>query len=245
MISLIISLTSRAQITYSGQFCGNNLYFQNPKQYKGQEYCTDSLYLNGKRIDVFLNTGAFEIDLKSMGFSIGDSLKILVFHKYDCKPFLLHQSFYIPRESDTFSIVINDNLLKLISIPKNTNTFNVEVYKWNKWVCIGQIDTLDSFSLNDKAHSGLNVIRVVSIDFNGLKKSSNEVNYSGVKSKVAFDYLHEKKVLTFSRLTAFELYNFHGEIILKGESDFIDLSGYSKGRYYLNFDNENAKIKIR
>lgn len=235
---------SNAQLILSGNYTGKNLYFQNTTVDKQGEFCTDSIYVNGTCIRTELNQGVFEVNLKSLGLSIEDSICVKIYHKPGCKPFLL-QSFYTRKKQEALSIKIDSSILTLESRPSDVKEFKVDLYRWNKWISIGNLDTLGSFSLSYKTHSGLNLIRVVSIDKLGIKQPSNKVEYYDNNKKVTCKYSRKKKSLTFSRFTSFELYNSLGETVHTGNKNFIDLSNFKKGCYYLNFDNDIIKLKIR
>ena len=82
-----------AQLILAGQYTGFNPFVQNPNEEKSFGYCVDSLIINGERIAMNLNSSAFEIDLKSMGFTIGDYLEITLHHHKNCMPKVMQGNY--------------------------------------------------------------------------------------------------------------------------------------------------------
>jgi hypothetical protein len=73
-------------IILEGRYVNKNLFIQNP--YSGKAFCTDKVLVNGKEV-AFAAESAFELKLNTLGYQAGDSLRIEIFHKADCKPKVL------------------------------------------------------------------------------------------------------------------------------------------------------------
>lgn len=73
-------------IILEGRYANKNLFIQNP--YSGKAFCTDKVLVNGKEV-AFAAESAFELKLNTLGYQSGDSLRIEIFHKPDCKPKVL------------------------------------------------------------------------------------------------------------------------------------------------------------
>jgi hypothetical protein len=56
----------------------------------------------------------------------------------------------------------------------------------------------------------------------------------------------KKKVddlVEFNMETMYEIYDNYGNIVLKGTEKTVDVKALSKGKYYLNFDNQMEEIQ--
>lgn len=88
---LLITTSCFGQLTATGTYQGKNLYVYNPNAENGFAYCTDSVTVNGCRYDnEKMKRGSFEIQLDSLNLTLGDSLKVVIYHKLGCKPKLLN-----------------------------------------------------------------------------------------------------------------------------------------------------------
>ncbi|MFY9311290.1 MAG: hypothetical protein WAQ28_19755 [Bacteroidia bacterium] len=87
LLLVIYNSPAQNKIVLEGIYKGKSLYIMN-SSLSGKDTCAEKVIINNKEF-AFKNAKAFEIDPASLGFIIGDSLKITIFHKPDCKPSLL------------------------------------------------------------------------------------------------------------------------------------------------------------
>ncbi len=86
---LIMGLASKSQvITLEGNYCGKDIYIQNPFDGTGNGFCVDSVLLNGKRTPDEIHASAFVISLAHL--QEGDKVILQIYHKGDCRPKVLH-----------------------------------------------------------------------------------------------------------------------------------------------------------
>ncbi|MGZ4048717.1 MAG: hypothetical protein ACXVNN_05090, partial [Bacteroidia bacterium] len=90
-------------IVMNGTYQGKNIYIQNPYTEDSKGFCSEKVLVNGKEI-VFKNADAYEIRIDSMGFKIGDTVRIEIFHKADCLPKVIGNCIDCGMKS-TFEIV--------------------------------------------------------------------------------------------------------------------------------------------
>lgn len=75
-----------------GFYKGRDIYILNPQTGFGS-FCTEKLYVNGVKTP-FQNASAFRVRLDTLGLRYGDSLRIEIRHKPDCKPRVIVENDY-------------------------------------------------------------------------------------------------------------------------------------------------------
>ena len=237
------------KIELNGTYQGKNLYIQNPFAEDGKGFCTEKVFVNGKDV-YFANSNAYEIKLDSLGYTLGDTILVEIFHKPDCKPKILTQN-YIPKGNfDLVSISVDSNaILNWISINEiNKLTYTIEQFRWNKWVKVGEVEGKGGIQENEyafqtKPHSGLNKFRVKQVA-SGNARISKTAEYVSKNKPVKLISYHisPKGFLEFDKETMYEVYDQEGNIVLKGNGKLINCSKLIKGNYFLNFDNSQTEF---
>jgi len=242
----------QAQVTHlNGAYQGEDLYFQNPAD--GYGFCTDSVYINGKKYEGYIESSAFVVELKNKGFKWGDSLYIKIYHKDWCAPKYLH-AFHHTRTNTRVEALNIDESGLLEWKTKNDSTmhrilFKVEQYCWNKWIVVGEVEQPDlkqtEFSFQPVLHSGINQFRLKwSEGAYGKFNVSKTVTIPSKTPEVKFDFDAETKIVSFSNETRYEVYDAFGNMVKRGLGLNIDLHKLPRGDYYLHYDNREAEIKL-
>ncbi len=248
LINLIIPANLVSQeMTVKGIYQGKNLDVQNPFGPNGIGFCVTKVTVNEEETGDAIKSNAFEIELDRYNFNFGDSIRITFTHIKGCKPTILN--LYNIRPRSTFEIVsINYNPQtkqlrwttrgEISSLP-----FIVERYRWRKWSKVteiqgkGHTEKNNSYSAKIETHSGKNKFRIKQTDYSKKSRYSPEVIYRSLQAKVIFSPLKPKKKITFSYTTDYEIYNYYGQLILKGRGKTVDVSKFEKAEYFLNYDN--------
>lgn len=220
--------------------------------------CVTSVTVNGRAVDSTcdFHSGAFAIPLDSSKFRIGDSLHIRMTHKAGCHPRMLYEN-YDPRP--TFRVTSHwfttDSVKHTTVLHWKTTgeigklTFDVQQFRWNKWVKIGEVTgqgrpdscTYD-FTIPD-VHSGVNQFRVKQTGTGSSYSISNTMVYnSGIRKQADYWPIHVTDTLHFSRTTMYEVYDQSGNIVMKGSGAEIDCSKLKRGSYFLNYDNKTGEF---
>ena len=126
--------------------------------------------------------------------------------------------------------------------------FEVQQFKWNKWVKVGEVmgsgtSVKNEYSFQTNMVSGVNRYRVAQKSQEGKTKKSPEVEGLSDKEKVSYSYDKKSKSLNFSAETNYELYNVYGQIIKRGFGKSVDMSTLSKNEYYVSFDADTQKFE--
>jgi hypothetical protein len=243
------------KLTIEGTYKGYNVYIQNPFPPCGPVDtcpCVYKVLVNGIQTKDDIMAPAFQIDLSHYNFKIGDSLIIEIFHTKNCQPKVL--STYHGRKNvlEISSLTIDANSVlhwttknELVRMP-----FTVQVFRWNKWVTMGEVDGKggpdgnvasyeNTYEFKLLQHSGENKIRI--------KQDSNIstiIVWNSSIPEVTYNIDQLTKEIIFSAETAYEIYDEWGNLLIKGCDKEVDCKDLKYGIYFLNYDNKTEKIKF-
>lgn len=251
--SLLIVLSSLSSIggdiVLEGIFQGKNLYVMNPFSSSGVGFCVYEVTVNGQVTTDEIHSSAFEIDLSIFQFKLGDKLVVEIKHKENCKPKVLNPEILKPKSTFniTFIKVENGKLKWTTTQEAGQLIFIVEQFRWNKWIKVGKIEGkgtpgTNNYSIAVKPHSGTNKFRVKQIDYTKKPRYSSEANFRSLQPNVSFSPKKVSNEITFTSETMYEIYDYYGNIVLKGYGNKINVSGLKKGKYFLNYDNEMGEF---
>ncbi|MCQ2974546.1 MAG: hypothetical protein MJ211_07010 [Bacteroidales bacterium] len=254
IISLLVVLTTTITTTYAeneikleGIFQGENLFVMNPFASSGVGFCIFEVSVNGKVSTDEINCSAFEIDLSVYHLTKGDPIAVIIKHKEGCTPKVLNADVLKPKS--TFSVVTikadkTGNITWTTKDEIGSLPFIVEQFKWKKWIAIGQVQgkgvpTNTNYSLKVGLHSGINKFRVKQIDYTKKPRLSPEVTINNLQPEVTFTPGNNGKTsgsISFSRATDYEIYDFYGKRLAKGNGTMVNVSSFPKGTYFINYD---------
>jgi hypothetical protein len=243
-------------IILEGNYQGKNLYIQNPYGSGGVGFCVTEVFVNGNITTDEIQSSAFEVDFKPHKLNIGDKVEVKIKHKEDCKPKVLNQEVLKPKSTfEVISMSIDkDGTLKWSTKSETGKlTFNVEQFRWNKWVKVGEVDgegtpVTNNYTFKVTPHSGKNQIRVRQTDYSGQPRLSKPVELLSDVPEVSFAPVKASKDVNFVTggdkpiETMYEIYDQYGNIVKKGFGSKVDVSNLPKGGYFLNFDNKMGEF---
>jgi hypothetical protein len=254
-ITLFFTLISYSvfseEMSVSGIYQGENLFVMNPFAATGVGFCVYEVTVNGQVTTDEINSSAFEIDLSVFQLKIGDKVTVIIKHKENCKPKILNEEVLLPKSTFKVLEIAYDrktNSLRWTSTgEKGSLPYEVEQYKWKKWVNVGTIDgkgkgESNEYSLKINTHSGVNKFRIKQIDFSKKPRYSQETTYRCLDAEVTFSPEKPKNEIVFSAVTDYEIYDFYGRLIKKGRGSNVDISKYKKGDYFINWDNSMGQF---
>ncbi len=183
LILLGYSQAALADISVEGHYQGKNLIVQSPESEDGFGYCVNRVTVNGQVSSTSYQASAFQIDLTEFDIDYGDAVLVVLEHEEGCKPKLLNPEVLLPASTFVLSEIScsPEGLLSWTTTGESGKLpYQIEQYKWNKWVVIGEVNGngasgTNSYSFNVSPHSGENKIRVSQIDNSGKKRISKEV----------------------------------------------------------------------
>jgi hypothetical protein len=223
----------------------------NPFSSSGVGFCVFEVTVNGKVTTDEINSSAFEIDLSIFQFAMGDKVTIAIKHKDNCVPKVLNPEVLKPKSTFNVSLINvekDGNLKWSTSGESGKLTFVVEQYRWNKWVKVGEVEGKgtsgsNSYSLKVHPHSGNNKFRVKQIDYSKKPRYSPEADFKSMSPPVSITSKKFETEITFSGETMYEIYDYYGNIVLKGNGSKVDITALKKGEYFINFDNTMDQFK--
>lgn len=235
-----------------GQYQNKNIYVSNSISANGIGFCAYEVRVNGEITSDQISSSAFEIDLSSYKFEQGQNVTIQIFHKDGCVPKVLNANVLKPMPTfETKAINLDETgLLKWITTNESgVLTFDVEQYKWNKWVKVGEVQGVgtakeNAYEFKVVLVSGENKFRVIQKGTLGKVQKSPTVEVSSAVKKPDFKYEKTSKKVVFNAETGYEVYDLYGQIRKKGFGNSIDMSNLPKGEYYLSYDNATETLKI-
>ena len=112
---LIASTSLKAEeIVVKGTYQGENIYVRNPFAPSGVGFCAYEVTVNGMITTDEINSSAFEIDLTSYGFTIGDEVVVAIKYKDDCMPMVLNANALKVKKPAKFqSIAVKNGILTI------------------------------------------------------------------------------------------------------------------------------------
>lgn len=250
LITIGLSASAQQRLVLEGHYQGKNLFVQNPYNDGGVGFCADKVTVNGDVTSDEINSSAFEIDFAKLGLKNGDAVSVVIEHSSDCAPKVLNSEILKPTSNCTYNSVelSTSGLLKWSTTGETGKLpFIVEIYNWNKWIPIGEVDGkgtsgTHNYEFQLTMHSGTMKARLKQIDHTKKPNSSQPKSVNSPKAEVTFEPKKVGKEILLSSKTRYEIYDAYGNLVKKGYGDNISCTNLEKGVYYLNYDNKGEKF---
>lgn len=238
-------------LVVEGQYQNKNIFVSNSLSESGIGFCAYEIRVNGKITSDEVNSSAFEIDLGAQKLTQGTEVVIEIFHKEGCTPKILNSSVLKPQPTFTSTeITLSETGLLKWSTTGESGVlpFEIEQYKWNKWIKVGEVQGKGTSGTNTYQFqvvlvSGLNRFRVVQRGNLGKIQRSPAVDFTSKLKKPDFKVNQKDQIITFSASTSYEVYDEYGQVRKRGFGTNIDIKNLSLGTYYLSYDNHVETIK--
>lgn len=256
LFSVLSFFNVKASLSIEGFYQGKNLYVQSSLCNDGFGYCATKVSVNGNVMVNHPENGAFEINFSNFNVKIGQALFIVIEHNDGCQPKIINPEVLLPNSTfvvDEISCSKDGSLSWTTTNETGQLVYQIEQYKWNKWIVVGEVNgigkkTKSDYSFKLLPHSGVNKIRVSQTDNSGVVRTSKEVAFENeaIKTPVLRTMNNYNTVVflvnNVKTETKYEIYDAYGNILKKGLNSEIDFSNLEKGIYYVNYDNKNEKI---
>lgn len=236
-------------IILEGHYQGVDLYVQNPYGSSGVGFCAYKVTINDNVTTDQVESSAFIIDFTTQGLKVGQPVTVKVFHKTDCQPKVLNPEVLRPKSTfETKKISVGDDqILKWITTGEQGKlTYQVEQYRWNRYVKVGEVEgkgtsSENSYEFKITPTSGENKFRVVQIDYTGKKRMSPKTTYKSSSNSIGL-VSAKSKTLDFTGETLFEIYDTYGNLVKKGFGKNPNVDNLQKGLYYVNYDSKTGEV---
>jgi len=246
---------SFANLSIEGHYQGKNLYVQSPESEDGFGFCVNRVTVNGQPSSHSVQASAFQVDMAEFNVKIGDKVIVVFEHEDGCKPKLLNPEVLLPKSTFVLEDIscLPDGTLSWTTIDESgALTYQIEQYKWNKWVVVGETNGIGNANPNDylfnlTPHSGENKVRVTQTDNTGEKRVSKAVSFTadGIAEPELQDVNGESIKFVANGnpvITKYEVFDAYGNIVKKGMNSLVNCSNLKKGIYHVNFDNKHGKF---
>ncbi|MPM20386.1 hypothetical protein SDC9_66816 [bioreactor metagenome] len=239
------------RLTVNGFYFGKNLVVINPMH--GDRFTVESVEVNGNRTSDEINSSVFEIDFSALNLNQGDPVNVsIVYFIGPEKPVVYNPEALDAVSNFSFSSSFldkkTDKLGWTISGSPGNETFEIEQYRWEKWVRVGTVEAKDSTSLNAYSckinpHSGKNLFRVKLVDPKGNIAYSAPVKLLSKTAEVMLLKTTVDTEIEFSGETLYQIYDEKGTKKLSGSGSKVDVTTLESGRYWVNYDNKTEQVK--
>lgn len=239
------------QMTLNGYYFGKNLVVINPLV--GDHFAVESVEVNGSKTNDEIQSSVFEIDFSALGLEQGQKVSVSIRYLVgDQKPLVFNPEALEPSSNFAFVSAIIDRKTEAlewsISGSPGNETFEIEQFRWEKWVRIGSVNPKDSISVNTyrtnvTPHFGKNLFRIKLVDTKGNIIYSPSVRLNSKATEVFMEKTTVTDQIVFSASTMYQVYDEKGFKWFSGTGSSIDISTLEPGRYWVNYDNKTEEVK--
>jgi hypothetical protein len=130
-IKEVIYQEAKKKIVMEGTYTGKNLFIKNPFGVGGLGFCVHQVKVNGNTVTDEINAEIFQVDLSLHPLKVGDPIKVEIFHKDVCQPFVMNPNVFKPMANSMMIQAINIGQSLFVMNPRSSDgkTFSVkEVY---------------------------------------------------------------------------------------------------------------------
>ncbi|HPE99381.1 MAG TPA: hypothetical protein PKY63_01830 [Bacteroidales bacterium] len=258
-ILFFVSLASQAKpqnnnvdrLTINGYYFGKNLVVINPLN--GDRFAVESVEVNGNPTTDEINSSVFEIDFAAMALNQGDPVSVSINYYVGAENPIVFNPEALEAASNfsfksSFLEKKTEKIAWTIAGSPGTEMFEIEQYRWEKWVRVGTVNSKDSISLNTYSckiipHYGKNLFRVKLVDPKGNITYSNPVKLQSKTPEVMLVKTTVETTIEFTGETLYQIYDEKGIRLLNGSGSNVDVSSLMVGKYWVNYDNKTELIK--
>ena len=241
---LLIGIQAQAQqLTLNGVYRGRDLYIQNPYNSEKSTYCVQSVSVNNRTVLTSPNTSALTVDLS--GFSLNDSIAIIVFHYAECLPKILNPRVLQP--GDGFSIIqtsADNSSVSWITNGEQDKSAYYELERLNLagWETLLKIDAKgdidnNQYSIGVVHYAGQNEFRIHYVS-NASSSYSDVFDFYSTADPITFYPIDEvDELISLSKATEFKIKDVDGKVYKKGFALDIFVQELNPGEYILEIEN--------
>ena len=242
-------------LSTEGQYQGDKLFIKNPKQVDGFGYCIIKVTVNGDVLPASIQSPNFEVDFSLFNLDVGANVFVVIEHFEGCTPRFLNPEILLPKSTFILAdIKMRDNTFLEWSTTNETGIldYDIEQFKWNHWVSVGQVrgkgsKTKNNYSFKVPLHSGVNKFRVTQTDNSVEKRISKEVTQESSIKEFSMTPTSVRDYIFFysggkKTKTRYEVFDAFGNLLKVGFSDHVDCRNIVNGIYYMNYDNKSEKF---
>lgn len=230
---------------------GKNAFVQNSCEQEFKEtFCTDSVFINGKKWNAITNASPYEIDLSS--FNIGTPIKMLIFHNEFCMPKMLTNGWPEAVSCITFTD-FNINAqgevhIETINSP-NGKRLDLKIsqcreFKWNTVLYIQQKKGIKNcYDTIVPLVPGINTFRVS--ENNTAPRYYADITVNSGIEPISCTIDSAKTSIKFADYVYYRLKNSEEATINWGYGKQININNLEPGSYIIFYENECLPFEIK
>lgn len=217
-------------------------------------FCVDKIIINGEVVTDIEIQSAVEIPLNNYVDTIGQPVKIEIIHPSGCQPRILnpHSTCYPPKFEIAQLFLDSSALLQWTATKEMVFTYwEVEQYRWNRWVRVGKVRSLRqggpneySFDVSEFLHSGENRFRLKKMGVDEIPRYSETVALFSEVEVESFKIDQYTETIVFNHSTMYEIYDAYGGLKKVGNSQKVKIGNLDRGTYYLNYGNVTEEFVV-
>ena len=252
-LSYFFSTATVDNLKVSGFYFGQNLIVMNPMI--GNRYAVEHVKVNDMSTEDEIESSVFEIYFEALGLKIGDKVEVLISYVVSTeKPQIYNPQVLEPESNFSFVSCQLDKKEQIIKWEikgsPGKESFEIEQYRWDKWVRLGVVLPTDSVFLNKyeksfDAHKGKNLYRIKIIDSKGMIIYSPSLKFLSRQDEIFIENKKINEEILFTGKTMYQIYDEKGVLCLSGNKILVDITSLESGKYWINFDNKTEMIKIK
>lgn len=240
--------SSGAELVLSGAYQGKDVYVQNPFDRSTSAFCTQSVYVNDRKVFDQPKVSAYKIDLSHL--ELNDLVIIRIVHSEGCKPRIVNPHV-LKKKSGGFAFLSSEADHNSLSWSSEGETGQGKYYVEQK-----TLETDWSFidTLADRGSGKQNIYTIPAPHQKGensyrvsYRDEDNNINYTvemafTKSDKITFYPEIATTTLTLSDTATYIITDFFGKEVKKGEGIEIFVNDLKPGEYYLNIQNRKERF---
>ena len=248
-----VLLEAQKALEIGGLYQGENLLVVNEPTADGVGFCCYEVRVNGLLTGDAVNSHAFEIDLGSLGLTLGKGVSVRLLHRSGCAPRILNPEVIQPSpgfQLVDFKAAPSGEVTWTTVDEHGRMPFVLQQFKWGKWVDVVRLDGRGGpeeqvYSTSIQPVRGENLLRLTHLAPDGTLEVKGEALFQGDVPESDMDYDQKNQLLTFSGPTQYELVDEFGTVVLRGVGSQATLRYLARGEYFVNFGARTEVLKKR
>jgi hypothetical protein len=236
------------EMILTGSYQGKDLFVQNPYNAITKNFCTEKVFVNDQLLLENPKISAYKVDMSYL--KVDDLVVIRIIYSEGCQPSIVNPQVLKSRQDFQFLTVQTDHNSITWSAKGETpqGVYFLE-QKWEnkKWKVIDTIAVKAGMERNTYAippahQKGENTYRIKYLSDKLSSIYSLEMQFTATDNYITFYPYIATIQLKLSDSTAYEITDFFGKMVKKGEGTEISVLDLKPGKYYLNIQNRKERF---
>jgi hypothetical protein len=236
------------EMILTGSYQGKDLFVQNPFNSITKNFCTEQVFVNDQLLLENPKISAYKVDMSYL--NVDDLVVIRIIYSEGCQPSIVNPQVLKSRQDFQFLTVQTDhNSITWSAKGETPDGIYYLQHKWmnKKWKTIDTIGVKAGMERNTYAippahQKGENTYRIEYLHNKINSFFSLEMRFTATDNYITFYPYIATVQLKLSDSTAYEITDFFGKMVKKGEGAEISVLDLKPGKYYLNIQNRKERF---